>query len=115
MVFREKNKKHLSYLKVYEKLKFSKKENKLELSKYLLSRLLRESNRILTTAQKYATDNCPYKEDFEKNESTSNSTTIHYNKTIHEGYFFLSKNRFNKIPQKIINIVPTDIGKSKKS
>ena len=77
MVFREKNKKHLSYLKVYEKLKFSKKENKLELSKYLLSRLLRESNRILATAQKYATDHCPYKEDFENNVSTSNSTTIH--------------------------------------
>ena len=77
MVFREKNKKHSSYLKMYEKLKFSKKENKLELSKYLLSRLLRESNRILATAQKYATDNCPYKEDFEKNVSTSISTTIH--------------------------------------
>ena len=77
MVFREKNKKHSLYLKMYEKLKFSKKENKLELSKYLLSRLLRESNRILATAQKYATDHCPYKEDFENNISTSNSTTIH--------------------------------------
>ena len=100
---------------MYEKLKFSKKENKLEIGKYLLSRLLRESNRILATAQKYSTDNCPYKEDFEKNVSTSSSTTIHWNKTIYEGYFFLSKNRLNKIPQKIINIAPTDTGKSKKS
>tara|TARA_Y100001978_G_C23512497_1_gene346305 strand:+ start:73 stop:306 length:234 start_codon:yes stop_codon:yes gene_type:complete len=77
MVFREKKEKHSLYLKMYEKLKFSKKENKLEIGKYLLSRLLRESNRILATAQKYSTDNCPYKEDFEKNVSTSSSTTIH--------------------------------------
>ena len=77
MVFREKNKKHSSYLKMYKKLKSSKKENKLELGKYLLSRLLRESNRILATAQKYSTDNCPYKEYYEKDVSTSRPTTIH--------------------------------------
>ena len=79
MVFREKNEKHSSYLKMYEKLKSSKKENKLELGKYLLSRLLRESNRILATAQKYSTDHCPYKEDYKKNISVSGSTTIHWN------------------------------------
>ena len=77
MVFREKNEKHSTYLKIYEKLKFSKKANKLELGKYLLSRLLRESNRILATAQKFSTDNCPYKEDFEKDVSASRSTTFH--------------------------------------
>ena len=98
---------------MYKKLKSSKKENKLELGKYLLSRLLRESNRILATAQKYSTDNCPYKEYYEKDVSTSRPTTIHWNKTIHEGYFFLSKNRSNKIPKKIINIVPMDTRKSK--
>ena len=77
MVFKEKNEKHSLYLKIYEKLKFSKKENKLRLGKYLLSRLLRESNRILATAQKYSTDNCPYKNDIEEELSKSNSTTIH--------------------------------------
>ena len=77
MVFREKNEKHTSYMKIYEKLKFSNKENKLQLGKYLLSRLLRESDRILATAQKYSTDNCPYKDKFHEEVSTSHSTTIH--------------------------------------
>tara|TARA_B100000963_G_C22607795_1_gene663451 strand:+ start:464 stop:742 length:279 start_codon:yes stop_codon:yes gene_type:complete len=77
IVMREKNKKHSSYLKMYEKLKFSKKKNKLQLGKYLLTRLLRESNRILVTAQKYSTDNCPKKETFKEDISFSNSATFH--------------------------------------
>ena len=76
MVFKEKNEKHSIYMKMYEKLKFSNKENKLELGKYLLSRLLRESNRILATAQKYSTDNCPYK-GASQEASAHRSTTIH--------------------------------------
>ena len=37
------------------------KNNKLEIGKYLLGRLIRESYRIFYTAQKKATLNCPYK------------------------------------------------------
>ena len=66
-----------TYMKMYEKLKFSKKQNKLQLSKYLLSRLLRESDRILATAQKFSTDNCPYKDDLQEDVSSSHSQTIH--------------------------------------
>jgi len=77
MVFKEKYEKHSLYMKMYEKLKFSKKQNKLQLSKYLLSRLLRESDRILATAQKFSTDNCPYKDDLQEDVSSSHSQTIH--------------------------------------
>tara|TARA_B100001057_G_scaffold112552_1_gene110690 strand:+ start:7281 stop:7559 length:279 start_codon:yes stop_codon:yes gene_type:complete len=77
MVFKEKSEKHALYMRMYEKLKSSKKQNKLKLSKYLLSRLLRESDRILATAQKFSTDNCPYKEDFQKEVYSAHSTTVH--------------------------------------
>jgi hypothetical protein len=50
-VFEEKNEKHFIY----------NKNNKLEIGKYLLGRLIRESYRIFYTAQKKATLNCPYK------------------------------------------------------
>ena len=79
MVLKQKNDKHFSYLKIYEKLKFSNKKNKLKLSKYILSRLLRESDRILATAQKHSTENCPYKNNFRKEviSSSFNLKTIH--------------------------------------
>ena len=62
---------------MYQKLKLSNKENKLQLGKYLLSRLLRESDRILAIAQKYSTDNYPNKDNCEENISFSHSVTLH--------------------------------------
>lgn len=79
MVLKQKNDKHFLYLKIYEKLKFSNKKNKLKLSKYILSRLLRESERILAIAQKHSTENCPYKNNFKEKviSSSFNLNSIH--------------------------------------
>ncbi len=60
-VFEEKNEKHFIYSTIFRKLMISNKNNKLEIGKYLLGRLIRESYRIFYTAQKKATLNCPYK------------------------------------------------------
>ena len=41
-VFEEKNEKHFIYSRIFRKLMISNKNNKLEIGKYLLGRLIRE-------------------------------------------------------------------------
>ena len=53
-VFTKRAKKNVDYYNLIQKLWLSNKTNKLELSKLLLSRLMRETNRIFIQANNFA-------------------------------------------------------------
>ncbi|MFL2679093.1 MAG: hypothetical protein ACJ0GH_01780 [Alphaproteobacteria bacterium] len=58
-VFEKKTRKHIQYYDIIQKLWNSNRYNKLLLSKYLLGRLIRESERIFLKAQNMAERHCP--------------------------------------------------------
>ena len=58
-VFKKKTRKHIQYYDTIQKLWNSNRHNKLLLSKYLLGRLIRESERIYIKAQSMAQRYCP--------------------------------------------------------
>ena len=58
-VFEKKTRKHIEYYNLIQKLLNTNKSNKLLLSKYLLGRLIRESERIFISAQNLAKRHCP--------------------------------------------------------
>ena len=57
-VFEKKTRKHIQYYDIIQKLWNSNRYNKLLLSKYLLGRLIRESERIFIKAQNMAKRHC---------------------------------------------------------
>lgn len=67
-VIKQKSDLHVKYQRLLDKLVVSKKSDsyKLTLGKRILGRLIRESNRIFISAQKYSTKYCPsHKKSFE--------------------------------------------------
>ena len=58
-VFEKKTRTHIEYYNLIQKLLNTNKSNKLLLSKYLLGRLMRESERIFISAQNLAKSHCP--------------------------------------------------------
>ena len=56
--FEKKTRKHIQYYDTIQKLWNSNRHNKLLLSKYLLGRLIRESERIFVKAQNMAKRHC---------------------------------------------------------
>lgn len=59
-VFEKKTRKHIQYYDTIQKLWNSNRHNKLLLSKYLLGRLIRESERIFLKAQDMAKRHCQH-------------------------------------------------------
>tara|TARA_B100000989_G_scaffold264721_1_gene217260 strand:+ start:2300 stop:2578 length:279 start_codon:yes stop_codon:yes gene_type:complete len=76
-VFEQKNEKHMVYNYVFQKLIKSKKKNKLILGKYLLSRLIRESQRIVHSAQEYVNMHTPCQKFLLNNEEKYEKVTFH--------------------------------------
>lgn len=52
-VFEQRTRKHIDYYNLLQKLWNSSRLNKVQLSKYLLSRLIRESSNIISKAQSH--------------------------------------------------------------
>ena len=59
-VFTKRAQKNLDYYNLTQKLWLSNKTNKLELSKLLLRRLMRETHRIFINANNFAKRHCDY-------------------------------------------------------
>ena len=76
-VFEQKNEKHMMYNYIFQKLMKSNKKNKLIISKYLLSRLIRESHRIVHSAQEYVNMHSPCQNFLHNNEVTKEKITFH--------------------------------------
>ena len=76
-VFEQKNEKHMVYNYIFQKLMKSNKKNKLIISKYLLSRLIRESHRIVHSAQEYVNMHNPCQKFLLNNEKILEKVTIH--------------------------------------
>jgi len=76
-VFEQKNEKHMMYNYIFQKLMKSNKKNKLIISKYLLSRLIRESHRIVHSAQEYVNMHSPCQNFLNNNEDTKEKVTLH--------------------------------------
>ena len=76
-VFEQKNEKHMMYNYIFQKLMKSNKRNKLIISKYLLSRLIRESHRIVHSAQEYLNIHSPCQSFLHNNEDTKEKVTLH--------------------------------------
>lgn len=76
-VIEERTKKHADYLFLANKVWYSNKKNKLTLGKYILGRLLRESDRIFFKAQNMARKYCPRCKTQQTPTNESLSKTIH--------------------------------------
>ena len=76
-VFEQKHEKHTIYNHIFQKLMKSNKKNKLIISKYLLSRLIRESQRIVHSAQEYVNMHSPYQKFLLNNEKIQDEVTFH--------------------------------------
>ena len=76
-VFEQKNEKHMIYNYMFQKLMKSKKKNKLTISKYLLSRLIRESQRIVYSAQEYVNMHSPCQKFLLNKEKNQEKVTFH--------------------------------------
>ena len=76
-VFEQKNEKHMMYNYIFQKLMKSNKKNKLIISKYLLSRLIRESHRIVHSAQEYVNMHSPCQNFLHNSEVTKEKITFH--------------------------------------
>ena len=76
-VFEQKNEKHMMYNYIFQKLMKSNKKNKLTISKYLLSRLIRESHRIVHSAQEYVNMHSPCQKFLHNNEDPKEKVTLH--------------------------------------
>lgn len=76
-VFEQKNEKHMIYNYIFQKLMKSNRKNKLIISKYLLSRLIRESQRIVHSAQEYVNMHSPCQKFLLNNEDTQEKETLH--------------------------------------
>ena len=74
-VFEKRTRKHIDYYNLLQKLWNSSKVNKVQLSKYLLSRLIRESSAIILKAQHHIAYNNLGEEDGKK--TSFSSFTIH--------------------------------------
>ncbi len=58
-ILEKKTRKHIQYYNVVQKVLDSNRHNKLALCKYLLGRLIRESERLFYSAQQLAKRHCP--------------------------------------------------------
>ena len=76
-VFEQKNEKHMIYNYIFQKLMKSNRKNKLIISKYLLSRLIRESQRIVHSAQEYVNMHSPCQRFLLNNEDSHEKETLH--------------------------------------
>lgn len=76
-VIEERTKKHAEYLLLSKKVWYSNKKNKLTLGKYILGRLLRESDRIFFKAQALARKHCPRCKNQQNPKNYSISKTFH--------------------------------------
>ena len=76
-VFEQKNEKHMIYNYIFQKLMKSNRKNKLIISKYVLSRLIRESQRIVHSAQEYVNMHSPCQIFLLNNEDTQEKETLH--------------------------------------
>lgn len=73
-VFTKRAQKNIDYYNLIQKLWLSNKINKLELSKQLLSRLMRETHRIFIQANNFARRHC----DYCKNKNYMNKKKIYH-------------------------------------
>ncbi len=74
-VFEQRTRKHIDYYNLLQKLWNSSRLNKVQLSKYLLSRLIRESSNIISKAQHHIACNNISDEDGKK--ISFSSFTVH--------------------------------------